>query len=284
MQLNMLVNGYARTVDLPGVDQADYNAVQALMTSSLGADGVKNRDAITDAFLYLLNNCSGANASDLWHHVVYRLYSNLLLQRGLSSPGQSWVRASGDALEIVLARWYAPDLVPHGIGIKALIGKTAKQEALRQMGLSATVGGSKLDVVLTARMPDGDEHIFGGVHVKASLAERVQDDVPTSRAMMNSGYLSPLWTLDVKSFPPPRGNLINRGELGSPAIPSDKRTYIEQHGDFDNCYSANSRTNPSVGFPPASKRIYTLDLWLRPDQFAQDVIARAAQFRASANR
>ncbi len=240
MRLNLLVNGHARTVDLPGVDQADYDATRALMTSSLGADGVKNRDAITDAFLHLLNNCPGANASDLWHHVAYRLYSNLLLQRGFSSPGQSWVRASGDALEIILARWYTPDLVPHSIGIKALIGKTAKQEALRQMGLSATVGGSKLDVVLTARMPDGDEQIFGGVHVKASLAERVQDDVPTSRAMMNSGYLSPLWTLDVKSFPPPRGNLINRGELGSPAIPSDKRTYIEQHGDFDNCYSANS--------------------------------------------
>jgi len=282
MRLNLLVNGHARTVDLPGVDQVDYDAAHALMTSSLGADGVKNRDAITDAFLYLLNNCPGANASDLWHHVVYRLYSNLLLQRGFSSPGQSWVRASGDALEIVLARWYAPDLIPYGIGIKALIGKIAKQEALRKMGLSATVGGSKLDVVLTARMLDGDEQIFGGVHVKASLAERVQD-VPTSRAMMNSGYLSPLWTLDVKSFPPPQGNLVNRGELGSPTTPSDKRMYIEQHGDFDNCYSANSRTNPSVGSPPAGKRIYSLDLWRRPDQFAQDVIARAAQFRASAD-
>lgn len=40
MHLNLLVNGHARTVDLPGVDQADYDAAQALMTSSLGADGV----------------------------------------------------------------------------------------------------------------------------------------------------------------------------------------------------------------------------------------------------
>ncbi len=87
MCLHLLVNGHARTVDLSGVDQVDYDATRALMTSSLGADGVKNRDAITDAFLYLLNNCPGANASDLWHHVFYRLYSNLTSATGLFQSG-----------------------------------------------------------------------------------------------------------------------------------------------------------------------------------------------------
>lgn len=195
------------------------------------------------------------------------------------SPGQSWVRASGEALELVLEQWYSTDLAPHDIAIKALIGASAKRDTLSRMGLSATVGGSKLDIALVLQMPDGEHQVFGGIHVKASLAERVSDDVPTSAAMMQTGHFSPLWTLDVKSFPPPHGNLINRGELGTAASPSDKRKYIELHGAFDNCYSANARTHSSTDSPPSGKRIYTLNLWQRPDQFAQDIISKAAQWR-----
>src|SRR5579875_846694 len=136
MQLTITVNGHVRTVDLPGVSQAAYDATQALLTKSLGGNGVKNREAIIDAFLYLLDHCPGANASDLWHHIVYRLYSSILVQRGFLSPGQSWVRASGEALELVLQRWYEPDLAPHEIEIKALLSSSAKRAALAQMGLS----------------------------------------------------------------------------------------------------------------------------------------------------
>lgn len=94
----------------------------------------------------------------------------------------------------------------------------------------------------------------------------------------------PLWTLDVKSFPPPHGAPVNRGELGTPDAPSDKRRYIEQHGSFDNCYSANSRTVPSLGVTPSGKRIYTLDLLKQPDHFAQDVIAQALSGRSGRAR
>jgi len=45
------------------------------------------------------------------------------------------------------------------------------------MGLADTVGSAKLDVALYKTSP-GSSQIFGGVHVKASLAERVSDDVP----------------------------------------------------------------------------------------------------------
>ncbi|EKD07251.1 BsaWI family type II restriction enzyme [Limnospira fusiformis KN01] len=57
------------------------------------------------------------------------------------------------------------------------------------------------------------------------MAERVSDDIPASRIMMQYGFLSLLSTLDVKSFPPPGGDLINRAEFGSPDNPSDKRRY-----------------------------------------------------------
>lgn len=115
-----------------------------------------------------------------------------------------------------------------------------------------------------------DEYgIIGGIHAKVSLAERVSDDIPASLIMMAEGFLSILLTLDVKSFPPPHGDLVNRGELGSPTNPSDKRRYVEKHGDFSACFSYNSRTVPSPPTTHSGKRIYVVDLNDNPDVFVQ---------------
>ncbi len=97
--------------------------------------------------------------------------------------------------------------------------------------------------------------------------------------MMANGFFSPLWTLDVKSFPPPHGDLINRGELGTPTAPTEKRKYLEWHGDFDHLFSANARTAASLPQTASGKRIIVLDLAAQPDLFAQEVIARAKAFR-----
>ena len=139
------------------------------------------------------------------------------------------------------------------------------------MGLEDVVGKAKLDTALEGRR-DWQWQIFGGAHVKASLAERVSDDVPTSEKMMGKGFLSPLLTLDVKSFPPPK-DVVNRGELGSPDKPSEKRTYIEEHGSFDNCYSYNLRSVPSRGKTTSGKKIYTLRMSGQRDQLVDDLEA-----------
>ena len=268
-------NGIAVQIDLPGVSEAAYEATAALLDDQLGNAKMKNREAISAGFLDALRLCPDANASDLWHHVVYRLYCTMLPRHRPQDPKQSWVRAGGDALEMTLEQWYSPILAPFGIRIKMLIGAAERKRALAEMGIAETVGAAKLD--MTLRLDAGQDRsvIFGGVHVKASLAERVSDDIPASRAMMAAGYFSPLWTLDVKSFPPPHGDLVNRGEFGSLAIPSEKRRYIEEHGEFDSCYAANSRSIPSAAVTPSGKRIYTIRLSDQPDQFAQDVISRA---------
>lgn len=276
MLLQTTANGVEVQIDLPGVSEEVYQATETLLDNGLSNLAIKNREAISAAFIFVLRQCPAANASDLWHHVVYRLYCTILPRYRPQDPKQSWVRASGDALEMTLEQWYSPILAPLGIGLRMLIGAPEKSRALTEMGIADNVGAAKLDMTLHLT---GGEHggvIFGGVHVKASLAERVSDDIPASRAMMAKGYFSPLWTLDVKSFPPPRGNLINRGELGSPAVPSEKRRYIEAHGEFDACYTANSRSIPSPSETPSGKRIYTIRMNEQPDQFAQDVIARAA--------
>jgi hypothetical protein len=107
---------------------------------------------------------------------------------------------------------------------------------------------------------------------KASLAERVSDDVPCSAAMMRSGLVSFLYTFDSKSFPPPAGDLVNRGELGSIAQPSDKRRYIEEHGSFDACFSYNLRSVPSPEVTPSGKRIFVCSLKPEEDIFPSQVI------------
>ena len=263
-------------VDLPGVSETAFQAVGELIDKALARPSVKNRDAIKDAFLTALKTCPAANASDLWHHVVYRQYLEILNRHRPVSPDPSWKRASGDALELAVEELYSSLLLEHNIRIEMLIGKPRKLAALKAMGIDAVVGSDKLDVALYI---DDTDEIFGGVHVKASLAERISDDVPCRREMMNNGFFSPLWTLDVKSFPPPHPEaLVNRGELGTPKNPSEKRKYIEVHGSFDHLFSANTRSVPSAGATASGKRVMRLDLARQPDLFAKELIARAKAF------
>lgn len=262
---------------MAGASETAYEAVCQLLDKALARPRVKNRDAIKDAFLTALKTCPEANASDLWHHVVYRQYLDILSRHRPQNPDQSWKRASGDALEVAVQEIYSTHLLEHNIRIEVLIGKPRKLGALKAMGISELVGSDKLDVALYI---DDTDEIFGGVHVKASLAERITDDVPCSREMMTNGFFSPLWTLDVKSFPPPHpGPLLNRGELGSPGTPSEKRKYVEVHGSFDHIFSANSRTMPSDATTPSGKRVIRLDLATQPDLFIQEMIARAKTFK-----
>jgi hypothetical protein len=188
------------------------------------------------------------------------------------------VRAGGEAVELFIEEQYETRFEEESISIEALLSGSRKAEALGEMGLSGQVGDSKLDVALYGRHR-GEQHIFGGVHSKASLAERVSDDVPCSEAMMGRGLISFLWTFDSKSFPPPHGDLVNRGELGSDEAPSDKRKYVEAHGSFDACFSYNLRTEPSQGATTSGKRIHASSLKDEDDPFPEQVIAAWEAFR-----
>lgn len=170
MILQTTVNGIEVQIDLTSVPEEAYQEVAALLDIQLGNAKIKNREAISAAFLYALRLCPDANASDLWHQVVYRLYCAILPRHRPQDPKQSWVRASGDALEMMLEQWYSPILAPLGIRIKMLIGAADRRRALAEMGIAEKVGAAKLDMALHL---DAGQHrwvIFGGVHVKASLS------------------------------------------------------------------------------------------------------------------
>ncbi|QDR81323.1 Type-2 restriction enzyme AgeI [Sporomusa termitida] len=253
------------TVELVNMSEQDYQAIRNYFIQKLN-DSPKKREAIADTLIYAIQRCPSENISDLWHHVIYRTY--ISVDNG-GNQFQSWVRASGDALEMFIAQAYNPALSEMGIRLVPLLKN--KAQAMDRMGLSVVVSKSKLDVLIEKQ---GERKgllngygILGGLHVKASLAERISDDVPASRIMMQAGYTSILWTLDVKSNPP--RDFTNRGEFGVPEKPTHKRDLIEERGDFNVCFSYNSRTVPSPKTTKSGRRIHTVNMLESPDAFIQ---------------
>ncbi len=226
--------------------------------------------AVAISFVELRINSPEANPSDLWQHVIYRH----LLQRGWND--QRWKRVSGFALERALVRLYGPRLLPFGIRMHILPATEANM-LMSELGIAET-RATKVDLFLEGRH---DDHwrIFGVAHVKSSIAERIQDDVPASRAFMERDLLSIALTMDAKSYPPPHGNCVNYGELGGRSLGIEKerikRGYIEVGGQFDGLFSFNLRTPPSEPKTPSGKRIYTMSLHDRsPDQLVKFLVEK----------
>jgi hypothetical protein len=230
----------------------------------------KNREAIKDAFEYGIELCPDENASDIWHHIIYRSYLEFYqdMNPPTANANQSWVRTSGDALELFFVDYYNQRL-PDDLRMTALFG-SAEGKALEIMGIADSVGEAKLDITIEGKIKY-DWHIFGGSHSKASLAERMTDDVPASEEMMDNGFLSVMQTMDVKSFPPNHGgDLVNNGELGEPENPSEKRRYVEDMGQFSDLYAYNDRTTSSPEQTASGSRIITISIPSDDDQFIRD--------------
>jgi hypothetical protein len=209
--------------------------------------------------------CPKANPSDLWQHVIYRH----LLQLGWSD--QRWKRVSGFALERAFVAIYEPRLLPYDIRMHILAGAEANR-VLNKVGITDT-RSTKIDLFIEG-LHKNEWLVFGAAHVKSSIAERIQDDVPASLAFMSRGLLSIALTMDAKSYPPPHGNCINFGELGGRSLGIEKerlkRGYVENTGQFDALFSFNLRTPPSPEKTVSGKRIYSMKLHDRqPDKLVQ---------------
>jgi len=277
------------TVPINNFSEEDYEAVAQILRERLKDRSCKNRDAIKDAFTEAVRRGPKANPSDLWHHVVYRLYMTMIQEpdvvacRGQIDPGQSWKRAGGDAFELFLVDYYNPLLAGKGIYLVSLMSRKLQEAAQQLFEVQGEIGRSKLDIaIVSGHKPGGGlplrkEDMIGVIHAKVSLAERISDDVPASRALMKRGYCSFLVTLDVKSFPP-SGTVgktrayMNRGELGTPAKPTDKRLYIERDGEFNACFSFNHYTVPSPAQTISGKRIFVSGFEGQWDQLCEAIV------------
>jgi hypothetical protein len=224
--------------------------------------------AVASAFVSVTTRCPTANPSDLWQHVIYRH----LLAQGWSD--NRWKRVSGFALERAFVILYGPRLLPHDIRMRILPELEANR-LLDALGISGT-RATKVDLFLEGRV--GDRWgVFGAAHVKSSIAERIQDDVPASRAFMERDLVSIALTMDAKSLPPPHGDCVNYGELGGRSLGVEKerlkRNYVEVAGQFSALFSFNLRTPPSRGETPSGRQIYTMSLHEEPpDQLVRFLI------------
>lgn len=244
----------SRWVEVDCITAADVAGAQAMLAAPLNR-GEQVSDRVASVLVHLSAHCPTANPSDLWQHVIYRY----LLRSGWSD--QRWKRVSGFALERALVSVFAPRLLPNGLRLRILPAAEANAllAKLQLIGTKAT----KVDVFVEG-LRNGEWLVFGAAHVKSSIAERIQDDVPASLAFKNRGLLSIALTIDAKSYPPPHGNCVNYGELGARTIGVDKerlkRDYIKVSGQFDALFSFNRRTPESYGKTASGKRIYSLGL------------------------
>lgn len=257
-------------VDIDCITDAEVALFQQRLEARIDGPG-QISDAVASVYAELTEHCPDANPSDLWHHVIYRH----LLDLGWSD--NRWKRVSGFALERALQIIYQPRLLPLGLRMHIVKGATANAY-LAQLGVEG-FQASKFDMFLEGKADVeggllGTRQawiVFGSAHVKSSIAERIQDDVPASLAFMNRGLTSIAITMDAKSYPPPHGAGVNFGELGGRSMAVDKdrikRRYVENDGQFDGMFSYNLRTPPSSAETPSGKKIYTLKMHEpHPDQ------------------
>ena len=240
-------------VEVEGITDDEVTAVRHVLDRLLESE-LQVSTAVAKALVDGSRISPRANPSDLWQHVIYRH----LLNMGWSD--NRWKRVSGFALERALVAIYEPRLAPYGLRMRELPAREANRFLAT---LDVDIRATKVDLFLEGETAEGWV-VFGAAHVKASIAERIQDDVPASQAFMASGLVSIALTMDAKSYPPPHGDCVNYGELGgrSRGVEKDrlKRNYVEVNGQFDGLFSFNLRTPESPARTPSGKRIRTLSL------------------------
>ncbi len=252
-------------VDVANITDKEVTQARAALDGYIVA-GAQISDAVAQGFLHVAAMCPAANPSDLWQHVIYRHF--------IASESDSvWKRVSGYALERAFVLLYRPRLAPHHLRMR-IVAQTEANGLLAKLGLHETKA-TGVDIFLEGQRGQ-DWLVFGAAHVKASVAERIKDDVPASVAFMGKRLLSIVLTMDSKSSPPP-GDCINYGEFGARSLGVEKhrqkRDFFETLGHFDGLFSFNLRTPPSPKKTPSGKRIYTMSMHEKqPDQLVSFLI------------
>jgi transcriptional regulator with XRE-family HTH domain len=278
---------------LPAATLEEFEEVVRVLRDGLAElnhrDAVDERaiktSAVARTFLRAVGLWPHANPSDIWWFIVSRAYHDPFNHPAAYARldlGQSWKRTGGWALEEILVRHYGPSLAKDGIRL-FIANTNEKRLYLSQLAVADRLEVDKMDVLLVGD-DGGEARCFGVVHVKASFAERRTDDVPMSKALVDSGYCSPLWTMDSKSVPSEAP--VNRGELGAQRADgvdrrSAKRKDIEDDGYFSACFSYNSRTLETPADQDARAHIFVCDFSDPSDdpfaRFVKDAWRRARE-------
>lgn len=240
VRVPMLWQGRVKEVLLEGLTREGYlwleTEICALFTQlNQPRPRLKNREAIARAFELAINKFPRVNASDVFHHIVQRLY---LRDYTRTQADRSWQRAGSEALEQFIEARYAPRLAKRGITLRWLSRPADRAAAFAGLALPAKAARPPLALYGASGMPGASGASaapFAAIFLRA-------EDAPSARALQEQGIASYLLTLDAASEPPPLGDLVNRGDLGTPELPGGARAGIE--AGFTACYSYNHRTVP----------------------------------------
>ena len=264
---------------IPNATLSEFEEVILCLRDGLADSKAQKADAVVRSYQKAVSLWPHVNPSDIWWFVIYRAFTdpyNHPASRYGGDYAQSWIRTSGWALERIFVENYAPKLAKHGIRIAIEAGEE-KRSLVSQLKTKVPLNVDKADVILSLINKDGTLTCFGVVHVKASFAERRTDDEPMSRLLIDSGYCTPLLTMDCKSSP--SASPVNRGELASSSGDrSDKRKDIEVSGVFSGCFSFNARTEETTDVD-ASSKIYVCNFKPADDSFVEHVKGMASKFR-----
>lgn len=273
--INFRYDKFDAEYEMPGATRKQYDEILTILRSGL-AGRTSKANVVSEAFLTAVRIWPDANPSDLWTFLINRAYSDRTNHPAANARlnlEQSWKRTGDWALERVLVNHYSQFLEEHGIAL----GISSKAEKSRLLGTieDSRIIPDKADILVLYRS-ENSEQLLGVIHVKASIAERQTDDVPMSQALINAGYLSVFWTMDVKSFPSERP--VNRGEFGTAKEDiNDRRRDFEEYGHFSACFSYNKNTIPTPEASKASAKISVCDFTNPDDRFARfllDVLQR----------
>jgi transcriptional regulator with XRE-family HTH domain len=274
--LNFKYSAFDAKYFLKNASIESFNEVISEFRHSMNDNLTNKRDSVVKTFFKAIKLWPKANPSDIWSLIISRIYQDPYNHPATEVNGdfaQSWKRTSGWALEEIFVEHYKKELETNDILI-GIFQKESKVELLKKMKLNYAVEPNKADVLLV-NTKKGKYDCFGVVHVKASIAERRQNDQNFSMTLQNKNFFSPFMTMDCKSFPSEYP--LNKGELGGNKeekidTRNDKRKEFEEEGYFSACFSYNTNTNPTLVGQKATSRIYKMNFQNSKDMFTQMTI------------
>lgn len=238
-------------VPVNGISEVQHEKARKYLAARLPfVDVEKRKYLVAEYFGMLLDSCPEANPADLWCHVIYRNYCSIL---NLDFANESWVTVSGKAFELWLVAEYKDRFARHGLRMRQMSGIKEKDELLVRAGLRLSCKPGDVDVVLEREGVHGFMP-SAFLHLKTSVAERLKEDVPASRAMMLAGIKSCFCTLD--AFAPACSKFVVTG--GFFGKDTKNRDTFEKDKSFNAGFSWNERTVPSADDVIGS-RIYVVD-------------------------
>lgn len=268
-------NSYLADVFIPSASKSTFDLVVEKFRDDLGTG--RKVEAVVYAYMRLVKHWPRANPSDIWWFIMSRLYSDPYFHPATEAHrdfGQSWKRTAGWALEKIVVDHYRDFLAKHKIEI-GIYSRSEKEKLLKEMKLNYHVEANKADVLLL-NVAGFKRSCFGVAHVKASIAERRQNDQNFSEALLSKNFFSPFVTMDCKSSPSTRP--INKGEFGitinanGTDSRSDKRKEFEDEGYYSGCYSFNGNTIPTPDGQMATSRIFVTNFATADDAFSRAAI------------